>query len=159
MNNRITRLAFGPALIRAAVVALAASTASAQEPKAEADERMAELQQRVDEARERLQLSDEQVAQLLPLLRESFDSTRAVLEQHGINVSSLAAAGGSNRRLNLRQLRALSSDLDEVRETMFDKIEELGFLSDEQFSEFKKIQEEQRAALRERLRARRGSPL
>ena len=158
MNNRITRLAFGLALIGAAVVALAASAASAQEPKAEADERMAELQQRVDEARERLELSDEQVDQLLPLLRESFDSTRAVLEKHGIDVSSMAE-GGSNRRLNFRQLRALRSDLDEVGATIFDKIEELGFLSDQQFSEFKKIQEEQRAVLRERLRARRSSPL
>lgn len=63
MNNRITKLAFGPALIGAAVVALAASAASAQEPKAEADERMAELQQRVDEARERLELSDEQFSE------------------------------------------------------------------------------------------------
>ena len=158
MNNRTLRLAFGPALIGAAVVALAASAASAQEPKAGDDERMAELPQSVDEARERLQLSNEQVDQLLPLLRESFEATRAILEKHGINVSSMAE-GGSNRRLNFRQLRALSRDLDEVQETMFDKTEELGFLSDEQFTEFKKIQEEQRAALRERLRARRGSPL
>ncbi len=71
MNNRVTRLAFGAALIGAAV-ALAAPAASGQEPKAEDDERMAELQQRVEEARERLQLSNEQVDQLLPLLRESF---------------------------------------------------------------------------------------
>ena len=116
---------------------------------------MAELQQRLDDARERLQLSDEQIEQLLPVLGENFDSTRVVLEKHGINLLS-RAEGDSNRRLNLRQLRSLSRDLDEVREAMFKKIEELGFLSDEQFAEFKKIQEEQRAALRERLRARRG---
>ena len=157
MNNCFTRLAFGTALIGAAV-ALAAPAASAQEKKDEVDDGMAEAQQRVGEARERLQLSDEQVDQLLPFLRESFDSTQAVLEEHGINVRNMAE-GGSNRRLNFRQLRALRGDLDQVQETMFDKIEELDFLSEEQFAEFKKIQEEQRAALRERLRDRRGFPL
>lgn len=146
-------LSFFVALMASAAVALTATGASAQKP--EDDERMAELQERLDEARDRLKLNDEQIEQLLPVLRENFDSTRVVLEKHGINLQSLAE-GGSNRRLNLRQLRALSGDLDEVREAMFKKIEELGFLSDEQFAEFKKIQEEQRAALRERLRARRG---
>ena len=153
MTNRTTGISFAAALIASAAVALTATPAGAQEPGT--DERMAELQRRLDEARERLKLNDEQVEQLLPVLSENFDSTRAVLERHGINLRSMAG-GDSNRRLNLRQLRALGSDLDEVREAMFKKIEELGFLSDEQFDEFKKIQEEQRAALRERLRARRG---
>ena len=153
MINRTSGLSFAVALMASAAVALTATPAGAQEP--EADERMAELQQRLDEARERLELGDEQIEQLLPVLRENFEATRAVLERHGINVQSLGE-GGSNRRLNLRQLRALSRDLDEVREAMFTKIEDLGFLSDEQFAEFRNIQEEQRAALRERLRARRG---
>lgn len=150
-------LAVAAALMACAAVALTAVPASAQEPEAEADERLAELQQRLEAARERLQLSDEQVEQLLPLLRESFEGTMTVFEEHGINIRSLAEAQApSGRRLNLRQLRALGRDLDEVREAMFEKIEELGFLSEEQFEEFKKIQEEQREALRERLRARRG---
>ena len=153
MINRTSGLSFAVALMASAAVALTAMPAGAQEP--EADERMAELQQRLDEARERLELGDEQIEQLLPVLRENFEATRAVLERHGINVRSLGE-GASNRRLNLRQLRALSRDLDEVREAMFNRIEELGFLSDEQFAEFKTIQEEQREALRERLRARRG---
>lgn len=153
MINRTGGISFVAALMASAAVALTATPAGAQEP--EADERLAELQQRLDEARERLKLSDEQIEQLLPVLRENFDSTLAVLEKHGFNVQSLAE-DDSDRRLNLRQLRALGGDLDEVREAMFKKIEELGFLSDEQFAEFKKIQEEQRAALRERMRARRG---
>ena len=77
------------------------------------------------------------------------------LEEHGINIRILTE-GSSSRRLNLRQLRALRRDLDAIQEAMFEKIEELGFLSEEQFDEFKEIQEEQREALRERLRARRG---
>ena len=78
-----------------------------------------------------------------------------VLEEHGINIQSLTE-GSSSRRLNLRRLRALRRDLDAIQEAVFEKIEELGFLSEEQFDEFKKMQEEQRGALRERLRARRG---
>ena len=145
--------AIAAAMIASAAMALAAVPAGAQEP--EADARMAELQVRLEEARERLGLSDEQVEQLLPVVLASFEGTMAVLEEHGIDVLSLTE-GGPRRRLNLRQLRALGRDLDDVREAMFEKIEELGFLSEEQFAEFKKIQEEQRAALRERLRARRG---
>ena len=149
MIDRTKRFSFVVALMASAAMAVTATPAGAQETGA--DERMAELEQRLEEARERLKLSDDTIEQLFPVLRENFDSTRAVLEEHGINVRSRAEED-SNRRLNLRQLRALRRDLDEVREAMFKKIEELGFLSDEQFAEFKKIQEEQRAALRDRLR-------
>ena len=143
------------ALLACVVGAVPGAPASAQEPEAEADERLAELQQTLEAVREQLQLGDEQVEQLLPLLRESFEGTMTVLEEHGINIRSLTE-GSSSRRLNLRQLRALRRDLDAVQEAVFEKIEELGFLSEEQFDEFKKIQEEQRGALRERLRVRRG---
>ena len=146
-------LVIAAALMASAGLAGTPAPASAQEP--EADERMAELQERLEEARERLELSDEQIEQLLPVIRESFEGTMAVLAEHGIEIGSLAG-GGSNRRLNLRQLRSLGRDLDEVREVMFEKIEELGFLSDEQFAELKSMQEEQREAMRERLRGRRG---
>ena len=149
----------GPSLaIAATLMAFAAgagTTVPAAAQEAGADERMAELQQRLDSARARLQLTDEQVEQLLPVLTENLQATMAVLQEHGIDMRSLGE-GRSNRRLNLRQLRALGRDLDEAREAMFEKIEELGFLSDEQFAEFRKIQEEQREALRERLRAGRG---
>lgn len=157
MINRTRRpvLPVAAALLACAVGALSGVPASAQQPEAEADERLAELQQTLEAAREQLRLSDEQIDQLLPLLRESFEGTMTVLEEHGINIQSLTE-GSSSRRLNLRQLRALRRDLDAIQEAMFEKIEELGFLNEEQFDEFKKMQEEQRGALRERLRARRG---
>ena len=162
MIDRTGKFAFGLALAAFAAALLTASPVSAQEKaetdaeKAEVDERMAEFRQRVEEVRERLQLTDEQVEQLLPILRENFEGRMAVLEKHGVDVQSMAE-GGSNRRLNLRQFRALNEDMGEAREAMFEKIEELDFLSDEQFEEFRNIQQEQREALRERLRARRGS--
>ena len=152
MINRTKGISFAAALMVFAA-ALTAAPAGAQEPGA--GETMAELQEWLEDARERLKLGDEQVEQLLPVLGESFDSTRVVLEKHGINLLD-GAEGDSNRRPNLRRLRSLSRDLNEVREAMFEKIEELGFLNDEQFAEFKKLQEEHRAALRERIRARLG---
>ena len=156
MINRTRRLAFGTALIASAVVALTALPASAQEEKGtETDERIAEFNQRLEEARERLQLTDEQVEQLLPVLKESFEATREVLEKHGIDLRNWAE-GGRNRRLNLRQLRTLGRDMNEVQEALLEKIEELGFLSDKQFAEFKRVQDEHRKALRDRFRARRG---
>ena len=131
-----------------------APTAQAQ-GEAEANERIEELQQRLEETRERLQLTDEQIELLTPLLRESFENTRAVLEEHGIDVGDRDVRR-SDRRPNLRRLRALRGDLDEVQEVLYEKIEEAGFLSDEQFEEFKKIQEEQREAMRERIGGRRN---
>ena len=146
----ITRLSVAAAL--AAFAGIALSTPALQAQEEEVDERAEELQQRVEETRERLQLTDEQIDLLVPLLQESFEGTRAVLEEHGID---LGAGRESGRRLNIRQARSLRGDLDEVQEELYEKIEEAGFLSDEQFEEFKKIQEEQREAMRERIRARR----
>ena len=145
-------LVIAAGVMASAVVSGTTAPAGAQETEVGVEERLAEFQQRLDSARARLQLGDEQVEQLLPILRENFEGTMAILEEHGIDIWGFAE-GRSNRRLNLRQLRSLGRDLDAVREAMFEKIEELGFLSQEQFTEFKEIQEEQRQVLRERLRA------
>ena len=159
-TGTMTRHAWGPAfgavLVASAVAALTALPAGAQQDgEAETDERTAELTRRLEETRERLALTDEQVELLLPVLRENIEATAAVLEEHGIGLGNLDA-GGRNRRFNLRQLRALGRDLDEVQEGLLERIEELGFLSDEQFAEFRGVQSEQRQALRERIRGRRG---
>ncbi len=154
-TRRPVPVVIAAALMASAAVAVTAAPVAAQETEPGEEERLTDLRQRLEEARERLQLSDEQVEQLRPVLMEGFEGTMAILEEHGIDVPSLTE-GRSNRRLNLRQLRALGRDLDEVRGAMYEKIEELGFLTDEQFAEFKDMQEERRAALRERLRARRG---
>lgn len=167
---RMTHILFVMALVVFVMVALTAPPASAQEEEtkgkekteeakehveeAEGKDRSADFEESLQEARERLQLTDEQVEPLLQIVWDSFEAGRAVLEAHGIDLESLAE-GGSNRQLNLRQLRKFQRDMDVVHEAMFTKIEEQGFLSDEQFAEFKKLQEEQREALRERLRARR----
>ena len=153
--GRACGLGFVAALLFSAAAAPASAQEEQEREETEAGEALDEVRQRMEEARERLQLSDEQVEQLLPILMESFEGTMAVLSKHGIDPRNRTEEG-ANSRLNLRRLRALGRDLDEVREAMFDTIEEKGFLDDEQFAEFRKIQEEQRAALRERLRARRG---
>ena len=166
----MTNLSQVAALIAVVFVALAAPPASAQEEEAKSeeksvktrvhvkgaisDERLAEFEKRLKEAQERLQLTNEQIEPLLQVLWDSFDARRAVLEAHGIELEELAEGGVTNK-LNLRQLREFRRDMDEVHEAMYAKIGEQGFLSDEQFAEFKKMQEEQREALREALRARR----
>ncbi len=159
MTRHTWRLAFGAVLVASAVAALTALPASAQQAdETEADERIAELTQRLEETRERLQLTDEQIELLFPVLRENLEATAAVLEEYGIDLRSLAEGNPANRgrRLNLRQLRSLRGDLDEVQEEMLERIKELGFLSEEQLSEFRDVQEEQREVLRERIRGRRG---
>ena len=153
MTHCIRSLSFAASWL--AVAALAAPPPGLQHTQSGTDERRAEVEARLEAARERLQLSDEQEEQLVPILGESLEATMAVLEKHGVSLQE-GAGGRANRRRNLRRLRALGSDLDEVREALLAKIEAAGFLTDQQFAEFKKIQEEQRATLRERMRAQRG---
>lgn len=147
-TNRRGKVTLCATLLAVLALAPTADTSAAQEP--EGEEAMAQIEKRLEEARERLALTDAQVEQLVPLLVESLQATMAVFEEHGIDLRSMAE--GSSSRPNLRRLRALRGDLDEVQEALYEKIEEADFLSEEQFAEFKKMQEEQREALRERLR-------
>ena len=122
----------------------AAATAGQEEEQAEA------LQQRLEETRARLNLTDEQVDQVRPILRAGFEAMLEVFEEHGIDPAN---PSGSGRRLRLRQLRRLQQDLNALGERT---LEELGaVLNDEQIEGYKEIQKENREAIRERLRGRR----
>lgn len=97
-----------------------------------------------------LNLTDEQVDQVRPILRAGFGAMLEVLEEHGIDIGNRS---GSGRRLRFRQLRRLQRDLNAVGQQT---IENLGaVLNDEQIEIYKEIQEENQEAMRERLRRRR----
>ena len=118
-----------------------------QEPQAEPLE---ELRQRLEEARTRRNLTDEQVKQIRPILQARFKVMLSVLQEHGIDLQDRS---GSANRLRFRQLRRLQRDLNAVREQVLEDLD--GVLTDEQLEIYKEIQEENRQAMRERLRQRR----
>lgn len=114
-------------------------------------DRLEQLQARVAEARDRLRLSEEQVEKLAPILKQQFQAMRKVLAEHGID---LEKRSGRSKRLGLRAARKLGRQLDNIREETLAQLQE--FLHPEQIAEYKKLQAEQKKALRQRIRERRG---
>ena len=121
------------------------STALGQEESR--TEQLEELRQRLEEARTRLDLTVEQVR---PILRAGLEARLGVLREHGIDLRD--RSGGANR-LRFRQLRRLQRDLNAVRDRTLEDLDEV--LTDEQPETYKEIQEENRQAMRKRLRQRR----
>ena len=107
-----------------------------------------QLIERLEEARERLGLTDEQDEQVRSIMAAAVKAQAAVLTEHGIDLLGVARP-----RLNLRQLRALSADLDAVRAGTLEELAEV--LTPEQLETYRDIQEEWRQDLRDRLRERR----
>ena len=155
MNREIWIIGMAVAVVAwfASPTALNAATDSEQE--AAKEEKVEELKQRVEEARARLNLTDEQIEQITPILEEGFEAIQAVLEKHGIDLSDRSGQRSGNR-IGLRQLRSLGNDLDEARADTYKKLEASGILSDEQLEEYKKLRDEQKEAMRDRIRGRRG---
>ena len=105
------------------------------------------VEERIDELVERLDLSDEQIEQISPILQDSMERQRAILESYGVDP---AKRGEGGQRLGMRKARAMRKEMSEVRETSRGAMAE--FLSDEQMDELQLIQEERRDALREKIR-------
>ncbi len=108
------------------------------------------LQAQLEETKERLQLTDEQVAQLRPILERSLEKRLQVLEKHGISLDPEAP----QKKLGLRKARKLRNDMKKVRKETEEELK--GVLSQNQMKEWKKIEEERSQRLREELQKRRG---
>jgi Spy/CpxP family protein refolding chaperone len=114
---------------------------------AESD-REVRFEERLAEAKERLDLSDEQLEQVKPVMQEATEAQRSILARYGID---LEAEGGSGNALGMREARKLRQDLSKVRADTLEKLD--GILTDEQLDEFKKLQEERRQEMKKRIRA------
>ena len=99
---------------------------------------------------ERLNLTDEQSVQIEPILESNFHASMLVLESHGIDLS---VPREQRARPNFREIRAIGKELQAVREETAEEMAE--FLTEEQMEEYRKIQEERRAEMREQIGARR----
>jgi hypothetical protein len=118
------------------------------------DDRAAQVEQRMEETKARLNLTDDQFVQIAPVLKNSMEAQRRILSKYGIDPES---AGGFKGKLAPRQARAMREELESVRADTLKKL--AATLNDEQLDEFKRMQEERKAEMRERIRggAGRGS--
>lgn len=109
------------------------------------EEQRARLDARIEEVRERLDLTDEQKAALDPVLRKDFERRIAILNEHGVT-----REGGEQP--SRREARALRRDLKAAKKEAEKEI--AGILDDRQMEEYRKIQDEAREEMRERIRTR-----
>jgi F0F1-type ATP synthase membrane subunit b/b' len=117
-------------------------------PLIQADgDRAAQIEQRMEEAKARLNLSEEQLDQMAPVLEKSMEKRQAIFSNYGIDLES---GNGSGRRLGFRQARAMKQELEAVRAETLNELD--GILNDEQLDEFKRMQEERKGEMRERIR-------
>ena len=110
-------------------------------------DRMAQVEQRMEEVRERLNLSDEQIDQMTPVLEESMEKRQAVLSSYGIDPENSANAKG---KLGLRKALAMKKELNAIRTDTLRALDNV--LTDEQLEEFKLMQAERQSEMRERIR-------
>jgi hypothetical protein len=113
-----------------------------------ADDRSAQVEQRMAEARARLNLSDEQVDQMTPVLEQSAAEQRAIMESYGVDMDN---PGAQVQKLGFRQARSMRGEMNAVRADTRQELE--GILTDEQLDEFARMQEERQAEMRERIQA------
>jgi hypothetical protein len=113
------------------------------------DTRAAKLEQYVLDAKDRLELTDDQIERIAPVLGESIDRQRGILAQYGIDPDS---AGETSRRIGLRDARAMNKKLDESRSTTLASVGDI--LTADQLEEFIRMQDERRDEVRSRIRGR-----
>ncbi|MEM7016621.1 MAG: hypothetical protein AAF512_04685 [Pseudomonadota bacterium] len=110
---------------------------------------LAQLQEHFEKTKTRLKLTDTQVEQVRPILQESFQAQKAVLDKYGIDLNNRE----NNKKLGLRGARALRKELDAARN---DIVEKLGtILNTEQLAEYQKMQAERRKEMRKRIQRQR----
>ena len=114
------------------------------------DDRAAMAQEQMQQTFERLELTDEQIEQVKPVIEASVASMQEILLSYGMDPESRQ---GSAEKPGFRKMRAMRKEMHAVRENTLAELELV--LSDEQLEEFKRIQGERQAEMRERMRGAR----
>ena len=144
MNTTIAHSTIRVSSILTLLLLLLASPLYAQ-TAAPGEEAIERIRAQVQETQERLQLTEAQQETIRPILEESFEQRLAVLEKHGIDLENRDA----NERPGFRTMRKLRKDMDKVRKETEKQLEDV--LTADQMKEWKAIEEERRARMREQL--------
>ena len=122
-----------------------ASTAWADEPD------LSRLKMRVQETISRLDLTEEQIRQLKPVLADHFNAQTAVLDKYGFN------SANRDDRPDAQTLHALRREFDDNKNMTSKRLS--GILSKEQLAEFEKIQKVQKKQIREKFLSKRAEDI
>lgn len=112
-----------------------------------AQDRPAQFEERLEQTRVRLNLTDAQLERMAPALEDSMATQQSILASYGINLEDTS---GPSTRLRPREAMALRRELEAVRSDTLEILD--GILTEEQFEEFRELQEERSAEMRERIR-------
>jgi hypothetical protein len=104
------------------------------------------FQAQIEESFERLELTGEQIESVRPIMDETFSQRLAVLEKHGVDMEDPEKI----KSMGLRKKRKMSKDMEKVRTSAAKQLESV--LTADQMDEWKKLEEERRARLREQMK-------
>jgi hypothetical protein len=108
---------------------------------------VSQTEQRLEAMKARLDLSEDQVAQMAPVLEASRAASQRILASYGIDLENRE---DNTSKLDFRQARAMRKEMDPVRADTLSALETI--LTEDQLVEFKKIQKEREAEMRGRIR-------
>jgi Spy/CpxP family protein refolding chaperone len=115
-----------------------------------ADDNASQALDQIQQTIEQLDLSDEQIEQIKPVLQESMAAQQEIMSSYGIDIENREGPSG---KLGPRKAMSMRKELDEVRADTLNELEDI--LSAEQLDEFKAIQDQRRAEMRDRIRGAR----
>jgi len=115
---------------------------------AETELATAKAEERLAQFVEELNLSDEQIEQMRPVVRSAFERQAAALMKHGISIED----GKPENKLSRRERRALRKDMQEERKKTHEAVSEI--LDDEQMKKYEELAAKRRDEMRSRARER-----
>ena len=98
------------------------------------------------EMRRRLDLTDDQLEKVQPILQVAGEARRAILSRHGI---TLPPDGKPETKLGILEARRLRNDLEKVEAEAIAQLDHI--LTAEQLDQYQKLQQEKRQSMRERI--------
>jgi hypothetical protein len=98
---------------------------------------------------QRLQLTEEQRVLVEPILMAQFEHSRAIMEKYGFSPEN-----NSGEKLDMRKMKAMSKELQPIRKQAERELSAV--LTDQQMTEYRDIQEENRARMRREIQRRMG---
>lgn len=114
------------------------------------DERRENIEYQISDLKNRLALSDAQTEQITPLLEKNANARKEILKKHGIDLENFNP--DHRKKLSFREKRKLGSELKASRKATQEELAQI--LSDKQMDEYRKIQQERKDKMRERMRNR-----
>ena len=139
------KMKFAIAAILIALQAPLALAGGGQHGKHDPAQRMEHAQQRMQETIDELDLTEEQKAQAQPIIEQSLQKQKAILNNYGFT------EGGERPELSRKEKRKLGKELREVRQQSKAQLDEI--LTEEQQQKLEEIREQRRAEYKEKRKA------